>query len=81
MFSKKEKAVVNFETENWAVRKYAPIKPASEFMPGPWKQMPTFTDKQKHKIACNYVASADCWTPYVSYKSLPWLWSIWHLNF
>ena len=50
MFSKKEKAVVNFETENWAVRKYAPIKPASEFMPGPWKQMPTFTDKQKHKI-------------------------------
>ena len=50
MFSKKEKAVVNFETENWAVRKYAPIKPASEFMPGTWKQMPTFTDKQKHKI-------------------------------
>ena len=43
MFNKKDKAVVNFETENWAVRKYAPIKPASEYMPGPWKQMPTFT--------------------------------------
>ena len=37
---KKEEPKVYFETENWAVRKYAPIRPASEFMPGPWKQMP-----------------------------------------
>ena len=41
---------IYFETENWAVRKYAPIKPASEFLPSAWKKMPTFTDKQKHKI-------------------------------
>tara|TARA_B100000035_G_scaffold78327_1_gene65430 strand:- start:2078 stop:2842 length:765 start_codon:yes stop_codon:yes gene_type:complete len=58
MFNKKQKAVVNFETENWAVRKYAPIKPASEFMPGPWKQMPTFTDKKQHKIDSDQTVKA-----------------------
>ena len=49
-FKKKQKPVVNFETENWAVRKYAPIKPASEYLPSQWKKMPTFTNKQTHKI-------------------------------
>ena len=49
-FKKKQEPVVNFETENWAVRKYAPIKPASEFVPSQWKKMPTFTKKEKHKI-------------------------------
>ena len=47
---KEDKPKVYFETENWAVRKYAPIRPASEFIPQAWKKMPTFTNKQKHKI-------------------------------
>ena len=47
---KKDDPKVYFETENWAVRMYAHIRPASEFMPGPCKKMPTCVDKQKHKI-------------------------------
>ena len=48
--TKKDEPKVYFETENWAVRKYAPIKPASDFIPSQWKKMPTFTKKETHKI-------------------------------
>ena len=44
------KPILFFETENWAVRKHAPIRPAKEFMPEAWKNMPTYTKKAKHLI-------------------------------
>ena len=37
--TKKDEPKVYFETENWAVRKYAPIKPASDFIPSQWKKL------------------------------------------
>lgn len=42
--------VIFFETEKWAVRKHAPIRPAGEFKPTAWKKMPAYINKQKHKI-------------------------------
>lgn len=42
--------VIFFETENWAVRKHAPIIPAKECLPSAWKEMPVFTNKETHKI-------------------------------
>ena len=44
------KPILFFETENWAVRKHAPIRPAKEFMPEAWKNMPTYTKKATHLI-------------------------------
>ena len=44
------KPILFFETENWAVRKYAPIRPAKEFLPEAWKNMPTYTKKATHLI-------------------------------
>ena len=44
------KPILFFETENWAVRKYAPIRPAKEFLPDAWKNMPTYTKKEKYQI-------------------------------
>jgi|TARA_B110000503_G_scaffold56361_1_gene90351 hypothetical protein len=47
---KKQHPTVTFETEHWFVRKYAPVRPASEFIPAFWKEMPTFLDRQEHFI-------------------------------
>ena len=47
---KKKKHQVYFETDNWAVRKYSPIKRASEFVPEKFANMPAFVNKQKHMI-------------------------------
>ena len=41
---------VYFETDNWAVRKYSPIRPAREFIPEKFSSMPAFVDKQNHMI-------------------------------
>lgn len=41
---------INFECDNWAVRKYAPITPASNFLPTRFKNLPAFVDKQTHMI-------------------------------
>jgi len=46
----KQEPVIFFETENWAVRKHAPILPAKEFLPQAWKDIPVFTKKETHKI-------------------------------
>ena len=46
----KTEPVIFFETEKWAVRKHAPIRPAGEFKPTAWKKMPAYINKQKHKI-------------------------------
>ena len=50
--------VIFFETERWAVRKHAPIRPAGEFMPASWKKMPTFTKKEQHKIDSDQTVKA-----------------------
>ncbi len=50
MFKKKEQPKVIFETEHWFVRKYAPIRPASEFIPDYWKNIPTYIEKKEHPI-------------------------------
>lgn len=46
----KNKHQVYFETDNWAIRKYAPIRPASEFVPNKFTSMPAFVNKQPHMI-------------------------------
>ena len=46
----KEKYQVYFETDNWAIRKYAPIRSAREFIPEKFSSMPAFVDKQNHMI-------------------------------
>ena len=47
---KKEEAHFYFETERWAVRKHAPIRPAKEFIPQSWANMPVHTKKAQHGI-------------------------------
>lgn len=49
LFNKK-KHQVYFETDNWAVRKYSPIRPAREFIPSNFSTMAAFVDKQTHMI-------------------------------
>ena len=46
----KQKHQVYFETDNWAVRKYAPIQPASLFVPEKFSKMEVFVDKQEKMI-------------------------------
>ena len=41
---------VFFETDNWAIRKYSPIRPAREFVPNKFADMPAFVDKKEHMI-------------------------------
>ena len=50
IFRKNNKPALNFETDNWAVRKYAPIRPSIEFLPKKFKEMPLFLNKQEHMI-------------------------------
>jgi hypothetical protein len=45
-----KKPQVYFETDNWAVRKYAPIQPAKHFIPKKFLQMPVFLDKKEKMI-------------------------------
>jgi len=47
---KKKKYQVYFETDNWAARKFAPIRPAREFVPEKFSNMPAFINKQEHMI-------------------------------
>ena len=41
---------IHMSCDNWAVRKYAPIQPASNFLPERYKKMAGFVDKQPHLI-------------------------------
>ena len=50
MWPFKKKQQIYFETDNWAVRKYAPIKSAGEFIPEKFKNMSAFANKQNHHI-------------------------------
>lgn len=47
---KKPHPTITFETDHWFVRKYSPVRPASEFIPDYWKNMATFLDKKEHAI-------------------------------
>ena len=44
------KAQIYFETDNYAVRKYAPIRPASEYIPSKFKNLPTKIKDGDHRI-------------------------------
>lgn len=44
------KPQIYFETDNWAIRKYAPIRPANEFIPNKFSSMAPFVNKQPHRI-------------------------------
>ena len=46
----KKKYQVYFETDNWAARKYSPIRPAREFIPKKFSDMPSFVDRQEHLL-------------------------------
>ena len=48
MFWKKNKPDVIFECSNWAIRKYAPIRPSSEFVPDKFKNLPTTLKKEEY---------------------------------
>jgi len=45
MFWKTKKPELIFECDNWAVRKYSPIRPASEFIPEKFKNLPSVIEK------------------------------------
>mgnify|MGYP000002152871 FL=1 len=47
---KNPEPVIFFETENWAVRKHAPIKSAKEFLPKEWLDIPTYNEKADKPI-------------------------------
>lgn len=49
-FKKKDKPKLIAECDNWAVRKYAPIRPAREFDPPGWKGMDIFVKREEHLI-------------------------------
>ena len=44
------KPQIYFETDNWAIRKYAPIRPANEYIPKKFSSMAAFVDKRPHRI-------------------------------
>lgn len=49
-FFKKDEPEVMFESVNYAVRKYAPIRPAAEFVPEKFKKLPTKLKSGDHRI-------------------------------
>lgn len=49
-FKKKEEYQVYFTCEDWAIRKYAPVQPAKNFLPPGFKDMPTYLRQCQHAI-------------------------------
>lgn len=49
-FFKKKEPSITFECTTWAVRKYAPIQPASRFVPEKFKNLPSILKKGEHPI-------------------------------
>lgn len=49
-FKKKAKYQVYFTTDEWAIRKYAPIQSAKNFLPIAFKNMDTYLIRKKHAI-------------------------------
>jgi len=75
-FKKQEqKHQVYFETDNWAVRKFSPIQPASHFVPERFSNMPLFYDKQEKMIDSGKTIKA---CPGISeYFGLGWVMPAW----
>ena len=48
-FFKKESPEVVFECENWATRVYSPIRPAREFFPEKFEELPTVVKKGEYQ--------------------------------
>tara|TARA_B110000503_G_scaffold86254_1_gene131347 strand:- start:1233 stop:1979 length:747 start_codon:yes stop_codon:yes gene_type:complete len=46
----KRKYIVNFQCDDWSIRKYVPVRPANEFIPDKFANIPVFADKQPHRI-------------------------------
>ena len=46
-FLKKKQPEIVFECDNWATRKYSPVRPSSEFVPEKFKNLPSTLKKQK----------------------------------
>jgi hypothetical protein len=49
-FKKKEQHQLYFTCDEWAIRKYAPIQPAKNFIPQALKDMDTFLVRKKHML-------------------------------
>ena len=49
-FKKKEEHQIFFTTDEWAIRKYAPIEPAKNFLPKAFKDMETYLVKKKYAL-------------------------------
>jgi hypothetical protein len=49
-FKKKDDAEIFFTTDEWAVRKFAPIELAKNFMPKAFKDMETFLARKKYML-------------------------------
>jgi len=49
-FFRKDKPVINFATQNWGVRKYAPIQPAGKFIPKQFQDISPHFEKAEHNI-------------------------------
>ena len=41
MFTKKDEPIIEFSCKEWPIRKYAPVMPASHFLPEEFKNLPT----------------------------------------
>ena len=66
---------VFFETDNWAVRHYSPIQPASKFVPKQLSKLPLFTHKEEKMIDSQKSVKA---CPGISeYISLGWVIPAW----
>jgi hypothetical protein len=49
-FKKKQEHQIFFTCEDWAIRKYAPIQPAKNFLPKKFKDMQTYVKQEKYPI-------------------------------
>ena len=49
-FRKKSQHQIYFTCDEWAIRKYAPIEPAKNFLPKAFKDMETFLVKKKYAL-------------------------------
>lgn len=49
-FKKKQEHQLYFTCDEWAIRKYAPIQPAKNFLPQALKDMETFLVRKKHLL-------------------------------
>jgi hypothetical protein len=81
MFWKKDKPEVVFECDNWATRKYSPIRPAAEFVPEKFNNLPAILKKEEH-VRDNMYSVKICpgLQDYIDTDMLFLLGAIWNLK-